>query len=76
MGSRGALGDWIGSTGFADDEGAEDNVAFDIEFAHDDADMRDIMLVTRDVYLTIIMNGRTEQAEAIINYELSIADRG
>jgi hypothetical protein len=42
---EGALGDWIGGTAFADVEAAEDDVAFDIEFGHDDADMRDIMLV-------------------------------
>jgi hypothetical protein len=47
---EGAVGDWIGGTEFADDEGAEDDVAFDIEFGCDDVDMRDISLVDeRDV---------------------------
>jgi hypothetical protein len=47
---EGALGDWIGGTEFADDEGAEEDTDFNIEFGHDDVDMRDIMLVhERDV---------------------------
>jgi hypothetical protein len=45
-----ALGDRIGGTEFADDEGAEDNVAFDIDFGQNDVDLRDIILVDeRDV---------------------------
>jgi hypothetical protein len=39
------LGDWLGGTEFVNDEGAEDNVAFDIEFGHDDVDMMDVMLI-------------------------------
>jgi hypothetical protein len=39
-----ALGDWIGGTGFADDEDAEDHVAFDIEFDDNDVNMGDVIL--------------------------------
>jgi hypothetical protein len=47
---EGVLGDWIGGTEFAEDEGAEYDVAFDIEFDLDDVDMRDILLFNkRDV---------------------------
>jgi hypothetical protein len=47
---EGALSDWISGAEFADEEGAEDDVAFNIEFSHDNVDMRDIMLVDeRDV---------------------------
>jgi hypothetical protein len=39
-----SLGDWIGGTEFADDEGAEDDVALDTGFGHDDVDMRDMLV--------------------------------